>query len=153
MNLYLRKAALDDSADLARLSGQLGYQTSPAQMEARLRILLPNPDHHILVAVAGEKIAGWLHACLSATVESDPWVEIAGLVVDEAQRGQGIGKKLVQEALAWASTKDLQKVRVRSNVKRGDAHRFYTGMGFRETKEQKVFDLPLRPSASRSREE
>ncbi|HMU72640.1 MAG TPA: GNAT family N-acetyltransferase [Ferruginibacter sp.] len=143
MNLYLRKAAPDDSADLARLSGQLGYQTSPAQMEARLRLLLPNPDHHILVAVAGEKIAGWLHACLSATVESDPWVEIAGLVVDETQRGQGIGKQLVQEALNWASTKDVQKVRVRSNTKRTDAHRFYTNLAFLESKEQKVFDLIL----------
>ncbi|MFN8307052.1 MAG: GNAT family N-acetyltransferase [Ferruginibacter sp.] len=145
MNLYLRNATLADCEAIARLAGQLGYQTTAEQMQERLRILLPNPDHHILIAVADEQIAGWLHACLSATVESDPWVEIAGLVVDETQRGQGIGKQLVQEALNWASTKDVQKVRVRSNTKRTDAHRFYTGMGFTERKEQKVFDITLQP--------
>jgi len=141
--MNIRTARSDDAASLANLSGQLGYQARPGQLEQRLHLLLPHPDHHILVALVDEKVVGWLHACITVTVESDPWAEIAGLVVDEEHRNKGIGKRLVQEALAWASTKDVQKIRVRSNVIREEAHRFYRNLGFKESKAQKVFDMML----------
>jgi hypothetical protein len=39
--------------------------------------------------------------------------------------------------------KGKYKLRVRCNVKRIRAHEFYTKLGFRETKESKIFEMNL----------
>jgi GNAT superfamily N-acetyltransferase len=60
----------------------------------------------------------------------DPVVEIAALVVDETCRSQGIGSALVKRSEEWASSKGYKTMRVRSNIKREAAHRFYQREGF-----------------------
>jgi GNAT superfamily N-acetyltransferase len=54
-----------------------------------------------------------------------------------------VGKLLVQAAVRWAAERGYAKVRVRSNVVREDAHRFYEREGFQRAKTQAVFDLRL----------
>jgi len=65
--------------------------------------------------------------------------------VDEiygAFEGKGVGKQLIAVAKKWCEEHSCQTLRVRSNVVRQDAHRFYLSAGFKEMKEQKVFGLP-----------
>jgi GNAT superfamily N-acetyltransferase len=62
------------------------------------------------------------------------------LVIDENYRKQGIGKLLVNKAREWAKEKHIDKLRVRCNRKRTEAHLFYIALGFVEIKEQKVFE-------------
>jgi GNAT superfamily N-acetyltransferase len=143
MNLSLREAILTDSAMIAELSGQLGYKSTAENMQKRLSGLLNNPNHCVFVAAGDQHVVGWIHAFYSLTVESDPLVEIAGLVIDEQHRGKGIGQLLVNEIMAWAHTMAVSKIRVRSRIIRKEAHLFYQRLGFTEVKEQKVFDLPL----------
>ena len=69
--------------------------------------------------------------------------EIASLVIAEAQRGRGIGRQLVEHAARWLREKGMIKLRVRCNVVRKGAHRFYDRLGFDESKSQKVFDRKL----------
>jgi GNAT superfamily N-acetyltransferase len=143
-NLTVRPAATGDAGALARLSGQLGYPSSREAVDRRLAEILRHPEHAVFVAEthdAGEqpRIAGWIHAAMTRTVESEPSVEIGGLVVEESLRSYGIGEKLLTEAERWARSLGLAAVIVRSNVIRERAHAFYQRLGYRVVKSQRVF--------------
>ena len=43
----------------------------------------------------------------------------------------------------WAEAKGVGLIRLRSNVVRTDAHRFYERQGFTKTKEQFVFEMKI----------
>lgn len=142
--LHLRPATPSDALAMAHLSDELGYPTPLEKMETRLKALLNVPlEHQVWVAIVDDQVAGWLHACYTLRVESDPFVEIGGLVVGDQYRRQGIGKQLVEQAGAWARTRGGGKLRVRCQMKRKDSHLFYLQLGFVEHKEQKVFDMPV----------
>lgn len=139
----IRQAKVSDAASLARLATQLGYPTTPAEAERRAERVLSRHDHRVLVAVEDGEVVGWIHVATSITLESDPSAEIAGLVVDERVRGRGIGAHLIAEAEAWAAGQGYGLMRVRSNVKRNRARRFYERSGYVVTKRQRNFEKSL----------
>lgn len=149
-SLTVRPAAAGDAEALARLSGQLGYPSSREQVHRRLaEILRHSEEHAVFVAEIhrdGEepRIAGWIHAAVTRTVESEPSVEIGGLVVEESLRGCGIGERLLAEAERWTRGLGLAAVIVRSNVIRERAHAFYQQLGYRVVKSQRVFRKQLK---------
>lgn len=145
--IRLRRMALQDAAAVAALADELGYPTETARIIPRLTAILDRDDHAAFVATRGETILGWGHAFVCHCVESDAFVEIGGLVVGESARGQGVGGKLVEAIAGWARTQGVAEVRVRSNIKREQAHAFYTSRGFVATKTQRVFARPLLPPA------
>lgn len=106
--------------------------------------ILSRPDHVAFVATnAAKEIIGWIHAFHSLHIESLPFVEIGGLVVDEKHRGEGVGKALINEVKEWSIKQTIFTLRLRTQVKRLDAHKFYRALNFTEVKEQKVFQLKL----------
>ena len=72
-----------------------------------------------------------------------PYVEISGLVVDEKERRQGIGKILLLEAEKWTRELGYGSLRVRTNAKRCEAQAFYEGLGLQKAKEQFVYTKDL----------
>ncbi|MEP6995547.1 MAG: GNAT family N-acetyltransferase [Acidobacteriota bacterium] len=141
----VRDARASDRADLARLSTQLGYRMSPEEAQARLAEIADHADHGLFVAESGDRVVAWLQISLPRIFESPRQAEIAGLVVDEDVRGRGIGRALVAEAQRWARERKCSALRVRSNVVRERAHRFYRGLGFEEIKTQRVFEKTWEP--------
>ncbi len=137
----IRQATASDAAALAALSTQLGYPTQPGEAAERLSAL--GPASAVLVAEEDGAILGWIHVCGVQFFQSPPFAEVGGLVVDEASRGRGVGKLLLEAGARWAAERGYRKLRVRSNVVREDAHRFYEREGFRRTKTQAVFDRGL----------
>ena len=137
----IREAAASDAAALAALSTQLGYPAKPEEAAERLSTL--GDAGAVLVAEEDGAVLGWIHVCGIRFFQSPPFAEIGGLVVDEAARGRGVGKLLVQAAVRWAAEQGYARLRVRSNVVREDAHRFYEREGFRRVKTQAVFDRSL----------
>lgn len=105
-----------DSAQLAGLAGELGYPSTPDQVETRLAGILSRPDQAVFVAKVEEWIAGWVHVYACPTVESDLYAEIGGLVVHQDRRGQGIGKALMEKAETWSRDRGIHEIRLRSNV-------------------------------------
>src|SRR5262249_48323311 len=103
LSCAIRAARPDDAEAVARLSTQLGYPATPGEAAAHLATLLADPTHAVFVAEVEGAVAGWLDACAVARLESAPYAEIGGLVVDEVRRGQGIGERLVEAAAAWAA--------------------------------------------------
>ncbi len=123
----------------ASLATQLGYPSSPRQVEERMNTLLDDPKHLIIAAVSGGRVVGWAHAYVCCLVESDAYVELGGLVVDESHRGQGVGGKLLEKVEEWARQKGCRTVSARSNVIRYEAHKFYAAQGFEQIKTQHAF--------------
>ena len=139
--MNVRQAIASDAAALAALSTQLGYPAQPEEAAERLSAL--GPGDAVLVAEDGGAVLGWIHVCGIRFFQSAPVAEIGGLVVDEAARGRGVGRLLLEAAVRWAAEQGYGKLRVRSNVIREDAHRFYEREGFRRVKTQAVFDRRL----------
>jgi GNAT superfamily N-acetyltransferase len=137
----VREATESDAVALAALSTQLGYPTKPTEAAERLGAL--GPASAVLVAEDNGAVLGWIHVCGVQFFQSPPFAEVGGLVVDEASRGRGVGKLLLEAGARWAAERGYRKLRVRSNVVREDAHRFYEREGFRRTKTQAVFDRGL----------
>ena len=144
-NAVIRTARLEDAAQIAGLCGQLGYVATADSIRERLILLLPENRHRILVAeINAKEIAGWMHALIVQLLESPPFVEIGGIVVDSGYRRLGIGKLLITDAEAWALENGLDCVRLRSNIIRLEAHEFYPAIGYTHTKTQKTYQKFLK---------
>jgi len=148
MKFIVRKAVAEDAEDITGLSNQLGYSLSTADTLQNLKTIRENKNEIVLVATHEEKIVGWIHAFLATRVESGSFCEIGGLVTDIQHRRMGIGKLLIEHIISWCSTKGFAVVRVRCNIKRTEAHDFYSKLGFSENKQQKIFEKVLRAGHS-----
>lgn len=135
-----RPSVPGDEDALAELCGELGYPSSAREVVDRMRHIIDHDDHLVVVAAdeSGRPV-GWMHAFVARRVESDAFVELGGMVVARNRRGGGIGTQLLDRAEAWARTRDAVAVRVRSNVVRERAHRFYLRAGYSRTKTSHVF--------------
>lgn len=144
MNIVIREIHVKDSEAITSLSAQLGYSISLTYTKANIEQVLTLHDHVAYVAIDGEQTIAWAHAYKTITIESLPFIELAGLVVDENYRSKGIGNMMVAKIKEWCMEQKIYSLRVRSNVKRKEAHRFYLNNGFKEIKEQKVFQIELK---------
>jgi N-acetylglutamate synthase-like GNAT family acetyltransferase len=143
MDLLIRAAKVEDVESITRLSNQLGYTTSPKKTKERLVEIIASKHNCAFVIANHGNVIGWIHGFYTLRIESDPFVEIGGLVIDEQYRQKGIGRILVQKVTDWAKLKKVGAIRVRCNAIRKEAHQFYNRIGFKEVKEQKIFYRPL----------
>jgi len=135
--ITLRRARLEDAAQLARLSTQLGYPATAADIAGRLSPLLAaTTDNAVLVVCADGAVVGWTHVLRVTHLEIPAYAEIAALVVDQGYRNARLGERLIEAAVDWTRAAGLDTLRVRSNVVRADAHRFYQRLGFEAEKTQ-----------------
>jgi len=138
--LRLRPLNPDDAPAAAELSTQLGYPATADDLRPRIESLASTPDHIVLAAVLNGRLTGWIDASIERHLQDPDTVNIGGLVVDDAARGAGIGKRLCEAVEAWARSRNIPTVRVRSQIKRTDAHRFYLRDGYRHVKTSLVFE-------------
>lgn len=143
MDIRYRIASTTDSSEIARLSGQLGYNVEKNQVIERLNKIVDQKDHVVFVAEIEGKLIGWIHAHGRYLIESPPYVEIGGLIVDSTFRGQKIGKFLVERCEEWSKLLGFKEIRVRANETRLETLIFYKKIGFENTKAQKVFKKEL----------
>jgi len=146
----IRRAQTSDAAEMARLSGELGYPMSADEMRARLGQLLPDAHHFIAVAydAGDERLLGWMHVEHRTSLDAGDRAELMGLVVDGSVRRRGTGRALVDAAERWAQSQGLTAVTVRSNVTRELSHPFYEALGYVREKTQHVYRKRFRGSAS-----
>jgi GNAT superfamily N-acetyltransferase len=142
--LKIRRAKTADAAQLAELTGQLGYPATAAQIRERLRGIQPISQNAIFVAdAANYGVIGWLHVSKEPLLESEMRAEVNGLVVADGQRSLGAGARLLAAAEEWARKHGCKSMSVRSNVIRERAHKFYERNGYEHFKTQKSFRKPL----------
>jgi GNAT superfamily N-acetyltransferase len=133
MGLTIRDAQAVDAEQIARLLAQLGYPTHGSAVEPRLERLRIVGDR-VVVADLDGAVVGLAHLHVTPAIERDrPAAKIGALVVDEAHRGHGIGRALVEEMEAEARTRGCELLFLTTAARRKDAHEFYASVGLTET--------------------
>lgn len=142
--IVIRPATPDDAAAIARLAEQLGYTVTERDVSRRFAELVRQADHAVYVAAAPEAEAvGWIHLYIDVSLVHSPVVALGGLVVDEAYRGQGIGRRLMEQAETWGREQGCAAVYLKTNVIRLDAHAFYESLGYQKVKTQYAYRKSL----------
>lgn len=119
---------LHGASEPGELDAAKGYAAAFAEIE-------DDPDNCVYVAEQHGSVLGTCQltfirqlsygGCLVAQVES--------VYVDAAHRSQGIGERLIENAVRLARERRALRIQLTSNLKRQRAHRFYERLGFRAT--------------------
>jgi GNAT superfamily N-acetyltransferase len=143
--LEIRAARMDDADAPVRLADELGHPTTPAEVAARFSHTLQQNNYALVVAeLPSGELAGFMELVVERLIDAEARVDVAGLVVSEACRGNGIGRALMARAEKWAWEHGCRIVHLRSNVKRAGTHAFYERIGYEHIKTQKAFRKHLK---------
>ncbi len=98
--------------------------------EADLNALITSENSHLFVAIDDDgTFAGMITVGIYlAPTGRKGWIE--DVVVDEAYRGQGLGKQLTQHAIGFAQQQHVKLLSLTSNPTRIAANRLYPETGF-----------------------
>lgn len=97
-----------------------------------------DPNNEIILAVdENEQIQGFLQLTFipNLTYRGSWRAQIEGVRVLSSKRSEGIGKKLITEAIDRAKQHGCRLVQLTSDKNRTDALRFYESLGFKATHE------------------
>jgi GNAT superfamily N-acetyltransferase len=143
--MQIREMSLTDLLEVSELAQQLGYPSTHEDLNRRFSEIEGNKDYGLFVATSSNgKVLGYVQINFEPkTLLIDTRADIAALVVSETSRSQGIGAALLKKAEEWAKKKSISLIRVRSNLKRQDAHRFYVREGYTLSKTSNQFTKHL----------
>lgn len=139
MSVTIRSAGKEDCTDLTNLTNQLGYPSSPQKTTEIIDLVMNNDNHQVFIAEVGETVVGYVHLVGSLQVDTDPFVEIAALIVHDEFRHQGVGQGLIDQTVEWAGRKNQNNIRIRINLIEEKAYSFFEQNGFQKLESQKLF--------------
>lgn len=97
--IYLRDATPNDMPELLALMEQNGYPQNDGGMQPQIKAYLDERHHHILVAIRGKKIVGFIAFVIyDLFVSEGKRCRIEGLVVEASQPDLSVKRKLMQAA-------------------------------------------------------
>jgi ribosomal protein S18 acetylase RimI-like enzyme len=132
----------DLAAAMARLVPQLS-RSNPAPTREHLEEMVGSPAITLLLAYndAGEIVGTLTLAMFRIPTALRAWIE--DVIVDDSQRGQGIGEALTRHALEVAKAAGATTVDLTSRPAREAANRLYQRVGF-ERRETNVYRYSLK---------
>ena len=93
--IVIRQAREADIGALMRLAGELGYPADEAGMRQRFASVAADENQQVFVAEESSgAVVGWVHVNFGRWLVVDPRGEVMGLIVSDARRGRGIGRRL-----------------------------------------------------------
>ncbi|MBY4630336.1 GNAT family N-acetyltransferase [Rhizobium croatiense] len=92
-----------------------------------------SPDQTLYVAEHGGEVVGTFQTTLTTTLtgRGSSAMIIEAVQTRSDMRGQGIGARMIEFAIAEAKGRGVRLVQLTSNAIRKDAHRFYERLGFK----------------------
>ena len=103
--------------------------------EERFAIVLSDPNQETLVAGADGGVVGTLVVAILPNLAHGgaPYAVVENVITDEAWRGRGAGRALMQAARDRAREAGAYKLALCSNLEREEAHGFYEALGMERT--------------------
>ena len=137
----LRDITIFDAQEIQRISKfELGYDVDLDIVKKQIEKLTTNNKHNVIIGFENEqtrKIIGFVHAELYESLFMETGLNILGLAVDSNFQGRGIGKRLMNAIEDYALKNNISYIRLNSNVRRTEAHKFYESIGYVCDKTQK----------------
>lgn len=143
--MRIRDATPEDLPRLVELLAQdeLGSRrevsggTVAEEYVAAFDAIREDPNHHVLVGELDDEVVCMLQlSYLPHLTFRGGWrAQIEGVRVAAGHRGRGLGRRLLQSAVAQARDRGCHLVQLTTNKSRGEARRFYESMGFDATHE------------------
>ena len=147
--LNINDATLEDIPALVVLLAALfiieaDFKPDTAKQEQGLRLLIQSPAKGVIkVARDTEGFAvGMVSAQLViSTAQGAPSAWVEDMIILQKYRGQGLGKALLNEALAWAKHKGASRAQLLVDIENEPALGYYNHLGWETTQLQarKIF--------------
>jgi ribosomal protein S18 acetylase RimI-like enzyme len=110
----------------------LRWTLDPAGPRSRFSQALRNPSEHLVVVVdQHDNVVGTCHTSLKGEGHPCP-AHVHTLILDEAHRGQGLGRMLLDDAFDWCAENDVDEVSLDVAPRSTRSRRFYQRYGFEE---------------------
>ena len=136
-------APCDDATAFRTLNEE--WITRYFTLEAKDRETLNNPVHsillkgsHIFMAYAGAEAVG----CVALIPMQNGVYELSKMAVSPHLRGRGLGRRLLQHAIAQARSIGASSLFLGSNTRLKDAVHLYESVGFRHVKPETLPPMP-----------
>jgi GNAT superfamily N-acetyltransferase len=135
--MEIRPLREGDATEVARLLGELGYPQPPDP--ERMTAWDEDPERHALVAESDGHLAGAIALQLCRHfARPGRFGRIVAMVVDERHRQEGLGRALVEAAVAIARDAGCDEIEVTSGRRRDASHPFYRSLGFEDLTDRSV---------------
>jgi GNAT superfamily N-acetyltransferase len=141
----VRRATLEDAAEISRLSLQLDPDLDPVTFTQRFARLLERATHAFFVLDDAEGVVGFAAAEHRSLLQFGERIELIALIVDPRVRRQGAGGALMAAVEAWAWRRGVENMVIRSSLSRDASHPFYQRVGYVQHKTQHVYIRKLTP--------
>jgi GNAT superfamily N-acetyltransferase len=134
--IEIRDAGDDDLPGVLRVLSDSGIDGGQSftleEARAHLAQLRLMPGYRLFAALIDREIVGTYAMIVIGKLgkRGRPSAMVEDVAVAPERQGQGIGRAMMAHALEESRKAGCYKLALSSNVKRGDAHRFYESLGF-----------------------
>jgi ribosomal protein S18 acetylase RimI-like enzyme len=149
--IFMRSATRADLVAIVRLlaNDELGSQREqvaeplPAGYERAFVAISEDPNNELIVAEQAGVVVGTMQLTVipSLSFQGSRRLQIESVRVDGRYRNQGIGRRMMEWAIARARQQQCRLVQLTTHKSRTDAHRFYARLGFVASHEGMKLDL------------
>jgi GNAT superfamily N-acetyltransferase len=136
MAIEIRDAKDGDLADVLEVLAESGIDGGRSftleEARAHWEGIRKGSNFRLLVALVEGKIAGTYSLLIMEKLgkRGTPAGVVEDVAVAPRHQGRGIGRAMMAHAVEECRKAGCYKLALSSNVKRGDAHRFYESLGF-----------------------
>ncbi len=138
-NVIIKKASKNDIPVILDLLYELGRprpqnNSEVKRFESKIIKYLYDTDKQIIVAKLEGNVIGIVCIMfLSRLNRKPPEMYIPELVIAKKHQGKGIGKKIIEYCVIFATKKKCHRIRLESGNQRTDSHKFYRKIGFEQS--------------------
>lgn len=135
--LLIRKASEEDLSSVLALYAQKDLDDGKVLDLAEAKRLFARfreyPDYTLFVAADGDRVVGTFELLIMHNLahRGQPSGVVEDVVVASDCRSQGVGRRMMEHAMAVCRDRGCYKMALSSNLIRSDAHRFYDNLGFK----------------------
>jgi ribosomal protein S18 acetylase RimI-like enzyme len=130
----IARAGRSDAPEIARLLTQLARPFGPEDILSRWDRWCAEGNQALLALRGNGSAAGLITTHVTVVLHRPrPLGRITSLIVDEPDRGHGVGRALVTAAEGLLRDAGCGMVEITSNATRVDAHAFYRRIGYEQT--------------------